>query len=83
MSASQAAAAFLSRLYREGISQQIIAMVEDRIPVNKIIETIPEIRQEGHKLIVPIVLEKMVLVKKTVLIEELVLTPKFDEKIKE
>ncbi|OAV45391.1 hypothetical protein [Lewinella sp. 4G2] len=71
----QAMSEYVNRLYREGVSSQILEMCEERRDINKIVFKVPGIRQVGKQLVVPIVAERMVLVKRTVLLEEIVLTP--------
>ena len=48
---------------------------EERQEVNQIVDEIPGVRREGDEVIVPVVREKMVLVKKMVLTEEIHLRP--------
>ncbi len=43
----------------------------DRIDINRVIETAPEIREDGDLLIVPIVEERLVVSKELVLVQEL------------
>jgi uncharacterized protein (TIGR02271 family) len=43
----------------------------DRIPVNTFVEKHPPIRQEGETMIIPVVQEQIVMVKKLLLVEEL------------
>jgi uncharacterized protein (TIGR02271 family) len=43
----------------------------NRVPVNLFVEEHPQIRQEGDTMIIPIVQEQMVMVKKLLLVEEL------------
>ena len=43
----------------------------NRVPVNMFVEEHPPIRQEGDTMIIPIVQEQMVMVKKLLLVEEL------------
>ncbi len=72
---SEAMDLYIRRIYSEGVSEEIVSMCEDRIEINKIIDRVPPVRQEGEALIIPVVVEKMVLVKKTILVEEIVLSP--------
>lgn len=43
----------------------------EHVPVNRVVESVPETRQEGDVLIIPIVEEEVVLVRRLVLREEL------------
>jgi stress response protein YsnF len=59
-------------------SQQILSdtvRVEEvnirRVPVNREIDAVPEVRQEGDEIVIPVVEERAVLVKQLVLVEEL------------
>jgi uncharacterized protein (TIGR02271 family) len=42
-----------------------------RVPVNKEVDSMPSVRQEGDVLVIPVVEERAVLVKRLVLVEEL------------
>lgn len=42
-----------------------------RVPVNKEVDTMPSVRQEGDMVVIPVVEERAVVVKRLVLIEEL------------
>ena len=42
----------------------------ERIPVNKIVETVPQVRHEGDTIIIPVVKEVTVVEKKLLLVEE-------------
>ncbi len=42
-----------------------------RVPVNRVVDTIPEVREEGDTLIVPVVEEELVIEKRLVLKEEI------------
>ncbi len=44
---------------------------EERIPVNREVKQIPEIRYEGDNLIIPIVREEEVVIKRLMLVEEI------------
>ena len=44
---------------------------EQRIPVDRVIDTMPEPRYEGKNLIIPVVREEEVVVKRLVLVEEI------------
>ena len=48
---------------------------EERQEINQIVDEVPGVRREGDEVIVPVVREKMVLVKKLVLTEEIHLRP--------
>lgn len=43
----------------------------ERVPVNLFIEAVPQVRQEGDTLIIPVVEEQIVIQKKLLLVEEL------------
>lgn len=78
LTTSEALNRFVQQIYQEGISGTIVDMSEARRTISRIVDSVPPIRQEGDSLIVPIVIERMVLVKKTILLEELVLNPVFE-----
>jgi len=42
-----------------------------RVPVNREVDAIPELREEGELLVIPIVEERAVLIKRLILVEEL------------
>lgn len=44
---------------------------EERHPVNQMVDAMPDVRREGNRVIVPVVEEKRVLVKKLVVTEEI------------
>lgn len=44
---------------------------EVRVPLNQAVETMPRIRYEGDKLVIPVVREEEVVVKRLILVEEL------------
>ncbi len=46
----------------------------ERVPVDKIVEVAPEVRQEGDTLIIPVLKEVAVVVKKILVVEELRIT---------
>lgn len=79
LSTSEAVNKFVQQIYQEGISGKIVEMSEARRSINRFVDEVPPIRQEGDSLIVPIVVEKMVLVKKTILLEELILNPVIEQ----
>ena len=54
-----------------------------RVPVNKEVEAMPGVRQEGDVVVIPIVEERAVLVKRLVLVEELHVQRKLVEEIVE
>ena len=43
----------------------------NRVPINMFVEELPPIRQEGDTMIIPIIQEQVVMVKKLLLVEEL------------
>ncbi len=43
----------------------------DRIDINRVVETAPEVREEGELLIIPIVEERLVISKELVLVQEM------------
>ncbi|WP_170067730.1 DUF2382 domain-containing protein [Neolewinella xylanilytica] len=51
---------------------------EFRIPQNRVVETMPEVRYEGKNLIVPVVREEEVVIKRLVLVEEIHLIQEVD-----
>lgn len=55
----------------EGSVDRTSAEVE-RVPVNRIVESVPEIRTEGDLLYIPVVEEELVVTKRLVLREEIV-----------
>ena len=44
---------------------------EERIPINRVVDTMPEPRYEGKNLIVPVVREQQVVVTQLILVEEI------------
>lgn len=59
---------------REQVLEQVLERHDvevEHVPVNRVIESVPETRQEGDVLIIPIVEEEVVLVRRLVLREEL------------
>lgn len=54
-----------------------------RVPINKEVEAMPSVRQEGDVLVIPVVEERAVLVKRLVLVEELHVQRHLVEKIVE
>ncbi|WP_157975869.1 DUF2382 domain-containing protein [Lewinella sp. IMCC34191] len=44
---------------------------EERMPINRVVDTMPTIRYEGENLVVPVVREEEVVVKRLVLVEEI------------
>lgn len=44
---------------------------EHRQPINRVVDTMPEVRYEGDNLIIPVVREEEVVVKRLVLVEEI------------
>ena len=65
----------LSKLFNRGVDGEIETLTEVRRTVNRLVSSVPPIKEEHGQLIVPVAFEKMVLVKRIVLVEELVLTP--------
>ena len=66
----------VKQLFESGVEGEIKTMTEIRRAVNKIVESMPAIREDQGRIIVPVVYEKMVLVKRLVLVEEIVLSIK-------
>ena len=59
---------------REQAFEQVLErqdVVVEHVPVGRVVESVPQIRQEGDVLIIPIVEEEVVLVRRLVLREEL------------
>jgi uncharacterized protein (TIGR02271 family) len=42
-----------------------------RVPVNRVIDAVPSVREEGDEVVIPVVEERAVLVKRLILVEEL------------
>ena len=68
------------QLFESGVDVEIQAMTEARRSVNRLVASIPQIREENGRLIIPVAYEKMVLVKRIVLVEEIVLSPEYRSK---
>jgi hypothetical protein len=60
-----------TRTVRVPLNRTDRAYREVRVPVNKVIESVPEARQEDDRYIIPVVREEEVVVKRLVLVEEL------------
>jgi hypothetical protein len=52
----------------------IMAVHVERIPIGRVVEALPEIRQEGDVTVVPVIEERLVTRKELVLVEEIRLT---------
>ncbi len=57
------------QIVREELLQTAVEI--DRIDINRVVETAPEIREDGDFLIIPIVEERLVISKELVLVQEL------------
>lgn len=44
---------------------------EERVPVNRVVHTVPQTRYEGDNIVIPVVKEEQVVVKRLVLVEEI------------
>ncbi|WP_116124611.1 DUF2382 domain-containing protein [Lewinella sp. IMCC34183] len=44
---------------------------EERVPVNRTVDTAPQVRYEGENLVIPIIREEEVVIKRLILVEEI------------
>ena len=56
------------RILKEMLSLETVEV--ERIPINRVVDTIPQIRTDGHVTIVPVFEERLVVEKQLVLVEE-------------
>lgn len=56
------------RVLKEMLSEETVEV--ERIPINRIVDTVPQIRTEGDVTIVPVFEERLVVEKQLVLVEE-------------
>ena len=69
--------------YQETLNETLAVRSYDvhRVPMDRIVETVPAPRQEGNTTVYPVIEERMVLTKQLVLIEEVHVTRQDTEKV--